>query len=153
MSQFTVAAPGKASPEKDTDAVTIGEALEAAGATPSTGSKPVDLADAAALESAEMRATGLAGVLSGGVAARAQKAADVNMRRPRHDDGGGEDQCMTLISDVADGATLALPYDKVATREDAGKVAAVATRNAGDGGKGVAQAMAAAAEMNEGRMD
>ncbi|XP_040385177.1 late embryogenesis abundant protein 47-like [Oryza brachyantha] len=153
MAQFTLPVPGTEVAE-ETDAVTIGEALEAAA---SAGGRPVDLADAAALQAAETRATGMPGPVPGGVAATAQQAAAANMRRP-HDDHGGGDRNATTLSDVVGSAEAALPADKVATREDADRVAATAAWNArrhgggGGGGKGVAEAVAAAAEMNEGRM-
>lgn len=56
--------------------VTIGEALEAAGL--SEGEKLIDKSDAAAIQAAEMRATGLNETLPGGVAAQAQSAASIN---------------------------------------------------------------------------
>uniref|UniRef100_A0A0E0E271 SMP domain-containing protein n=1 Tax=Oryza meridionalis TaxID=40149 RepID=A0A0E0E271_9ORYZ len=152
MAQFTVPVPG--AEVETTDAVTIGEALHAAGSN-----EPVGLADAAAVQAAEMRATGLAGVVPGGVAAAAQKAAEANMRRRHCPDGDDDKATTTTLKDVVGGAAEVLPADKVATREDADRVAAAAARNAarrggGDGGdgKGVAEAVAAAAEMNEGRM-
>lgn len=148
MAQFTVPVPS--AEEETTDAVTIGEALQAAG---SDDNEPVGLADAAAVQAAEMRTTGLAGVVPGGVAAAAQQAAEANMRRrPDGDDGENKATTTTLMKDVVGGAAEALPADMVATREDADRVAAAAARNAarrgGGGGKGVAEA----AEMNEGRM-
>uniref|UniRef100_A0A0E0MPT6 SMP domain-containing protein n=1 Tax=Oryza punctata TaxID=4537 RepID=A0A0E0MPT6_ORYPU len=159
MAQFTVPVPGKDVAE-ETDAVTVGEALQAAGTT-SAGSRPVDLADAAAVQAAEMRATGMSGVVSGGVAAAAQQAAEANVTRSRRPDNDGDGEkknraTTTTLKDVVGGAAEVLPANKVATREDADKVAAAAARNAGrhagGGGKGVAEAVAAAAEMNEGRM-
>ncbi|KAM3271518.1 hypothetical protein ACQJBY_041986 [Aegilops geniculata] len=148
MAQFTVPVPG-AGVEEATDAVTIGEALQAAAQT-SAGERPVDLADAAAVQVAETRATGLGGVIPGGVAAAAQKAAETNMRP-----GLAEEEKVRL-KDVLGNAAAVLPANKVATREDAVAVATAANRNApagsGGGGKGVADAVAAAAEMNEKRM-
>ncbi|CAL4968568.1 unnamed protein product [Urochloa decumbens] len=144
MAQFTVPVPGQDVAEA-TDAVTVGEALQAAPGD----DRPVSLADAAAVQAAEMRATGLGGSLPGGVAAAAQRAAEANM---------AEGKAAVRIRDVLGDAAAALPADKVATREDAEKVAAAAARNvgkrAGAGGKGsgVVEAVAAAADMNEGRM-
>ncbi|MQM09917.1 hypothetical protein Taro_042802 [Colocasia esculenta] len=60
------------------DVVTVGEALEAAAL--SAGNKPVDRRDAAAVQAAEMMATGLSETLPGGVAAQAQSAAVWNER-------------------------------------------------------------------------
>lgn len=148
MAQFTVPVPG-AGVEEATDAVTIGEALQAAAQT-SAGERPVDLADAAAVQVAETRATGLGGVVPGGVAAAAQQDAETNMRP-----GVAEEEKVRL-RDVLGSAAAVLPANKVVTREDAVAVATAAERNSpaggGGGGKGVADAVAAAAEMNEGRM-
>ncbi|CAL4887198.1 unnamed protein product [Urochloa decumbens] len=144
LARFTVPVPGQDVAEA-TDAVTVGEALQAAPGD----DRPVSLADAAAVQAAEMRATGLGGNLPGGVAAAAQRAAEANM---------AEGKAAVRIRNVVGDAAAALPADKVATREDAEKVAAAAARNvgkrAGAGGKGsgVVEAVAAAADMNEGRM-
>ncbi|KAM0821757.1 hypothetical protein ACQ4PT_071976 [Festuca glaucescens] len=142
MAQFTVPAPGPiGAVGKATDAVTIGEALQAAASD-----APVDLADAAAVQAAETRATGLGRVVPGGVAAAAQKAAETNMRL----DAGEE---KVRLRDVVGSATAVLPANKAVTREDARKVAAAAERNArGGGGSDVADAVAAAAEMNRGKL-
>ncbi|CAN6244892.1 unnamed protein product [Urochloa humidicola] len=153
MAQFTVPVPvPDENVAEDTDAVTVGEALQAAASD-----RPVSLADAAAVQAAEMRATGLGGNLPGGVAAAAQKAAEANMAQQ---EGGGGKAAAVRIGDVVGDAAAALPANKVATREDAVKVAAAAARNegkragGGGGGKGigVVDAVAAAADMNEGRM-
>jgi hypothetical protein len=56
--------------------ITIGEALEAAGFA--AGRRPVELSDAAAIQAAEVRATGLDANIPGGLAAEAQSAADSN---------------------------------------------------------------------------
>ncbi|CAN6252105.1 unnamed protein product [Urochloa humidicola] len=151
MAQFTVPVPDQNVAE-DTDAVTVGEALQAAASD-----RPVSPADAAAVQAAEMRATGLGGNLPGGVAATTQRAAEANMARQ---EGGGNKAAAVRIGDVVSDAAAALPANKVATREDAVKVAAAAARNegkragGGGGGKGagVVEAVAAAADMNEGRM-
>ncbi|MFS7921815.1 putative Late embryogenesis abundant protein, SMP subgroup [Helianthus anomalus] len=65
------------------DLVTIGEALEAVAL--SAAEKPVAQSDAAAIQAAEVRATGCMQVLPGGVAAKAQGAASQNART-RHDE-------------------------------------------------------------------
>ncbi|OEL19219.1 hypothetical protein BAE44_0019762 [Dichanthelium oligosanthes] len=158
MAQFTVPVPDRNVAEA-TDAVTVGEALQAAAQT-SAGDKPVDLADAAAVQAAEMRATGLGGNVPGGVAAAAQQAAQRNMHEAG---GGGHDGSKVMrLRDVVGDAAAVLPANKVATREDADKVAAAAARNegkragaggvGGGGNGGVVEAVAAAADMNEGRM-
>ncbi|XP_051191160.1 late embryogenesis abundant protein D-34 [Lolium perenne] len=142
IAQFTAPTPG----DTTDDAVTIGEALQAAASD-----APVGLADAAAAEAAETRATGLGRVVPGGVAAAAQKAAETNMRL-----GGGvgdADEEMVRLRDVVGSATAVLPANKAVTREDARKVAAAAEKNsAGGGGSDVADAVAAASEMNKGKM-
>uniref|UniRef100_A0ACD5X2P4 Uncharacterized protein n=1 Tax=Avena sativa TaxID=4498 RepID=A0ACD5X2P4_AVESA len=140
MAQFTVPAPGA------TDAVTIGEALQAAASD-----APVGLADAAAVQAAETRATGLGRAVPGGVAAAAQKAAETNMRLGGGVGDAGEE--MVQLRDVVGSATEVLPANKAVTREDARKVAAAAARNAagGGGGSDVADAVAAAAQMNQGK--
>jgi hypothetical protein len=158
MAQFTVPVPGRTVAAGGTDAVTIAEAIDAAAQTTPAGDKPVDLADAAAAQAAEMRATGLPGNVRGGVAARAQQARETNARHAsaaEADGGGGENQLVTLRDVVIGAAAAPMPADKVATREDARMVAAAAARHVGkgDGGGGaIADAVAAAADMNEGRM-
>ncbi|KAJ1279727.1 hypothetical protein BS78_04G177400 [Paspalum vaginatum] len=148
------AGPGEVA--EATDAITIGEALQAAAQT-SAGDRPVGLADAAAVQAAEARATGLGGNVPGGVAAAAQQAAEANMKQPQAAEGGCEAR-LSLRDAVGDDAAAALPANKVATREDAERVAAAAARNAGEGagaagkGSGVLEVVAAAADMNEGRM-
>lgn len=73
------------------DAVTIGEALEATAL--SAGNKPVDKSDVAAIQAAEVRATGLGNVVPGGVGAEAQAAAARNMQTTR-------DEEKTTLADV-----------------------------------------------------
>lgn len=72
-----MASPGGA---LDRDAITIGEALEVSALT--AGDKPIEQSDAAAMQAAEMRATGRNEIAPGGVAlaAVAQYAASVNPR-------------------------------------------------------------------------
>lgn len=64
--------------------ITIGEALEATALT--AGNRPVDYSDAAAIQAAEVRATGRTNIVPGGVAAAAQSAATRNARVAREDD-------------------------------------------------------------------
>lgn len=56
--------------------VTMGEALEAAAAA--VGDKPVDQSDVAAIQAAEMIATGINGGLGSGLGAEAQVASTIN---------------------------------------------------------------------------
>lgn len=67
----------------DPTAVTIGEALEAAAL--SAGDKVVDKGDAAAVQAAQVRATGLGRVLHGGLTAEVQSAAAHNAYRTTGD--------------------------------------------------------------------
>ncbi|CAN1246718.1 Late embryogenesis abundant protein 32 [Linum grandiflorum] len=60
------------------DGITVGEALEAAAL--SVGEKPVDQADAAAIQAAEVRAIQSNRIPPGGIAAMAQSAANQNAR-------------------------------------------------------------------------
>lgn len=64
--------------------VTIGEALEATALT--AGKKPVEQSDAAAIQAAEVRATGRNSIVPGGVAAAAQKAAKTNAKIKNNED-------------------------------------------------------------------
>lgn len=65
-------------------AITIGEALEATAQT--AGNKPVDQSDAAAIQEAEVRATGSTIISPTGVAAAAQSAASMNTGLTRDED-------------------------------------------------------------------
>lgn len=65
--------------------ITIGEALEATVLT-EAGKKPVEWSDAAAIQAAEVRATGRTNIVPGGVAAAAQSAATLNARATRDED-------------------------------------------------------------------
>lgn len=65
-------------------AITIGEALEATART--AGQKPVVWSDAAAIQAAEVRATGRINIVPGGVAAAAQSAASLNARTTKEED-------------------------------------------------------------------
>ncbi|KAJ0092879.1 hypothetical protein Patl1_25360 [Pistacia atlantica] len=122
-------------------AITIGEALEATAQT--AGDKPVDQSDAAAIQAAEVRATGTNVVTSGGLAASAQSAAAHNETVNR------EEEKIQL----KEGATAKLPADKaVMTRQDVEGVVSAELRNNPNVAThpgGVAASIAAAARLNE----
>nr|GLL42660.1 late embryogenesis abundant protein D-34-like [Ipomoea trifida] len=126
------------------DGITIGEALEATAI--SAGDKPVDQSDAAAIQAAEVRATGLGQILAGGVGADAQRAADINSRTTR-------DEFKTKIADVLTDASWKMgDDDKAVTVEDAAGVVNAEARNKEDHAThpgGVAASMAAAAGINQ----
>ncbi|KAK9079733.1 hypothetical protein SSX86_001406 [Deinandra increscens subsp. villosa] len=125
------------------DLVTIGEALEAAAM--STGEKPVEQSDAAAIQAAEVRATGRMQVTPGGVAAKAQAASSQNVRATRDEDKA------KLVDVLADASSL-LGKDKAVTREDAEGVIGAEIRNQPELATypgGVAASMAAAARLNQ----
>ncbi|KAH0640260.1 late embryogenesis abundant protein D-34-like [Solanum tuberosum] len=103
--------------------ITIGEALEAAGQT--IPGKPVDQCDAAAIQAAEVRATGSNVITPGGVAATAQSAAAYNESMIKDED-------KVKLGDVLSGATKVLPADKAATRQDAEGVVGAELRNKHD---------------------
>ncbi|XP_008235307.1 PREDICTED: late embryogenesis abundant protein D-34-like [Prunus mume] len=124
----------------DRDAITIGEALEATAL--SAGDKPIDKSDAAAIQAAEMKATGRTEIAPGGVAAMAEYAASVNPR----------DVNKTKLGDVLEDATQKLPADKVVTREDAKAVIGAEIRNSPTMSTtrgGVAESLAAASRLNQ----
>ncbi|KAF2575086.1 hypothetical protein F2Q70_00000329 [Brassica cretica] len=73
-----------ANPPASEGTITIGEALEATVLT--AGNKPVEWSDAAAIQAAEVRATGRTNIMPGGVAASAQSAATLNDRANSEDD-------------------------------------------------------------------
>lgn len=75
----------------DKDSITIGEALEASAI--SAGDKPIDQSDAAAIQAAEVRATGNNEITPGGIGAEAQSAASLNTRAMR-------DQDKTTLGDI-----------------------------------------------------
>lgn len=127
----------------DDASITIGEALEATAFA--AGNRPVDQSDAAAIQAAEIRATGRGEVMPGGIGADAQAAAILNPQIMR-------DQDKTKLGDVLREATDRLPDDKPVTREDARRVVAAEWRN--DPGNsphpgGVAHAIATAAKLNQ----
>ena len=128
------------------DAVTIGRALEAVAAA-GAGAKPVDQSDSAAVQAAEMRATGSNLTVPGGVAAAVQAAADQNERAAREED-------KVKLRDVLSDARSKLPADKGATREDAERVVSAEMRNKLDlttTPGGVAEAVTTAARLNQER--
>uniref|UniRef100_A0A804M3U9 SMP domain-containing protein n=1 Tax=Zea mays TaxID=4577 RepID=A0A804M3U9_MAIZE len=119
------------------DAVTIGRALEAVGAM--VGDRPVEQSDAAAVQVAELCATGSDSTVPGGLAAAAQSAADQNARATRDEDKNAREK---------------LPADKGATREDAERVVSAEIRNKLDMATtpgGVADAVTTAARLNQER--
>ncbi|KAE9611259.1 hypothetical protein Lal_00011936 [Lupinus albus] len=123
--------------------ITIGEALEATAHT--VGDKAVEQSDAAAIQAAEVRATGNNVIKPGGVAATAQSAAAYNADCQREED-------KIKMGDILSGATAKLAADKAATREDAGGVSGAEVRNnpgATVTPGGVAASVAAAARLNE----
>nr|GEU34205.1 late embryogenesis abundant protein 47 [Tanacetum cinerariifolium] len=123
--------------------ITIGEALEATALT--AGSRPVDYSDAAAIQAAEVRATGRTNIVPGGVAAAAQSAATRNARVTREDD-------KTKLSEILAEATSKLPADKPVTRRDAEGVIGAELRNDPNlttRPGGVAASLAAAARINQ----
>jgi hypothetical protein len=123
------------------DAITIGDALEAAAVGASD--RPVGENDARAIQSAVMRATG-APPRAGGVAAAAMSAADLNPRVPSAD--------KTTLADFLMDATITMEADKVVTQEDAAKVLAAEMRAPHEGEVtpgAVAAAIQAAADMNQ----
>lgn len=71
-------------PQEEGRGITIGEALEATALA--AGEKPVEWSDAAAIQAAEVRATGRMNIAPGGVAASAQSAATMNARLTRDED-------------------------------------------------------------------
>ncbi|XP_008224307.1 PREDICTED: late embryogenesis abundant protein D-34-like [Prunus mume] len=125
------------------NAITIGEALEASAQT--AGDKPIDQSDAAAIQAAEVRATGSNVISPGGLAAMAQSAAAYNA-------GTLAEQDKIKLTDVLSGATGKLPVDKAATRQDAEGIASAELRNNPEMGTrpgGVAASVTAAARLNE----
>ncbi|KAL3827968.1 hypothetical protein ACJIZ3_016770 [Penstemon smallii] len=117
------ASPPPPASAQDPDAITIGEALEATAL--SAGDKPIDASDAAAIQAAETRATGLGHVVPGGIAAEAQAAAARNVLTTK-------DEEKTKLSDVLNDATDKLVSDKAVTREDAEGIISAEIRNKPD---------------------
>ncbi|KAK3415806.1 hypothetical protein EUGRSUZ_H01465 [Eucalyptus grandis] len=134
---------GKPGGALDRNAITIGEALEASAL--SAGDKPLEQSDAAAIQAAEVRATGSNGTMPGGIASLAQAAATRNARTAADED-------KTKLADVLTIATDVLPGDKAVTREDADRVIVAEMRNKVEMTTtpgGVAESMAAAARLNQ----
>ncbi|KAL4324741.1 hypothetical protein GQ457_11G010270 [Hibiscus cannabinus] len=100
--------------------ITIGEALEATALT--AGKKAVDWSDVAAIQAAELRATGLTYILPGGVGAAAESAASLNAKATTEEE-------KTKLSDILSNATDKLPSDRAATEADAEDVRAAELRN------------------------
>ncbi|GAB4835966.1 hypothetical protein Ancab_000885 [Ancistrocladus abbreviatus] len=124
--------------------ITIGEALEATAIT--AGQKPVDRSDAAAIQAAEVRATGRTNIMAGGLAASAQSAAQHNSRTERDED-------KTTLADILTDAASKLAHDKPATRQDAEGVVGAELRNNPNlvtHPTGVAASVVAAARLNQG---
>ncbi|KAK7277859.1 hypothetical protein RJT34_22878 [Clitoria ternatea] len=122
--------------------ITIGEALEATVLT--AGKKSVEWSDAAAIQAAEVRATGRTNIVPGGVAAAAQSAATLNARTKRDED-------KTKLADILADATSKLPADRPATRRDAEGVTGAEMRNDPNlttHPGGVSASVAAAARLN-----
>lgn len=82
--------------------ITIGEALEATALT--AGKKPVEWSDAAAIQAAEVRATGRTNIVPGGVAAAAQSAATLNARATKDED-------KTKLADILAVRKSSQPYN------------------------------------------
>ncbi|VFQ93958.1 unnamed protein product [Cuscuta campestris] len=122
--------------------ITIGEALEATALT--AGDRAVDYGDAAAIQAAEVRATGRTSIVPGGVAAAAQSAASRNARATCERD-------KTKLSEILSDASSKLPCDKAVTRRDAEGVIGAEVRNDPNlctRPGGVAASVAAAARLN-----
>ncbi|KAI3448648.1 hypothetical protein Pfo_005313 [Paulownia fortunei] len=109
------------------------------------GHRPVDYSDAAAIQAAEVRATGRTNIVPGGVAAAAQSAATRNARVPRDED-------KTKLGEILSDASTKLPSDKPVTRRDAEGVIGAELRNDPNlctRPGGVAASVAAAARLNQ----
>ncbi|KAK4487646.1 hypothetical protein RD792_005700 [Penstemon davidsonii] len=129
--------------EQRAGTITIGEALEATALT--AGHRPVDYSDAAAIQAAEVRATGRTNIVPGGVAAAAQSAATRNARVTRDED-------KTKLGEILSDASAKLPSDKPVTRRDAEGVIGAELRNDPNlctRPGGVAASVAAAARLNQ----
>ncbi|OIT03953.1 PREDICTED: late embryogenesis abundant protein D-34-like [Nicotiana attenuata] len=125
------------------ESTTIGEALEAVALT--AGDKPIEQSDAAAIQAAEVRATGVGELMPGGIGAEAQHAAAINARTKPEDD-------KTTLSDVLTDATSRLIGDKAVKKEDAEGVVGSEIRTRRDLATlpgGVAASMAVASSLNQ----
>ncbi|KAJ0960113.1 hypothetical protein J5N97_000107 [Dioscorea zingiberensis] len=122
--------------------ITIGEALEASAQT--AGDRPVDQSDAAAIQAAEVRATGSNVIIPGAWLPR--------LNLPQLINAGTERSKTRLRFLMCSGATAKLPADKAATRQDAEGVVSAELRNNPDMTTrpgGVAASVTAAARLNE----
>ncbi|XP_057519574.1 late embryogenesis abundant protein 47-like [Amaranthus tricolor] len=140
--------------EEQKPAITIGEALEVVANI--VGNKPVDESDAAAIQAAEMRATGATAPPISGIGLQAQAAAMVNARRIY-------DQDKTTLAEIIGDATEKLESDKPVTLRDAEKVRAAELQGDVEGligshcdapketvtPGGVAEAISTAATLNQ----
>lgn len=86
-----------------TGGITIGEALEATVLT--AGKKPVEWSDAAAIQAAEVRATGRTNIVPGGVAAAAQSAATLNGRTTKDENKTKLADVLTVCTQINNQAT------------------------------------------------
>lgn len=137
-------------------ALTIGDALEVAATI--IGDKHVDESDAAAIQAAEMRATGATAPPVSGLGLQAQAAAMVNARRIYDED-------KTTLAELIGDAKEKLESDKAATMRDAERVKAAELQGDVEGligshllrdapkesvtPGGVAEAVATAASLNQ----
>ncbi|XP_056158401.1 late embryogenesis abundant protein D-34-like [Syzygium oleosum] len=134
---------GKPGGALNRDAITIGEALEASAL--SAGDKPMEHSDAAAIQAAEVRATGNNETVPGGIASLAQAAGTRNTRTAADED-------KTKLADVLMVVRTFLPGDKAVTREDADRMIVAEMRNKIEvttTSGGVAESMAVAARLNQ----
>ncbi|XP_038881374.1 late embryogenesis abundant protein D-34-like [Benincasa hispida] len=138
----TTMASGIETPEQNV--ITIGQALEAACQT--VGYKPVEQSDAAAIQAAEVQATGNNVISPGGLAATAQAAATFNAIMDRDED-------KIKLNYVLTAATQKLATDRAVSQQDAEGVVSAELRNNPSlttHPGGVAASIAFAARLNEG---
>ncbi|KAK9735349.1 hypothetical protein RND81_04G200300 [Saponaria officinalis] len=131
-----------ATENKEHRPVTIGDALQATSIT--AGTKAVDRSDAAAIQAAEVRATGQTNIMPKGLAATAQSAAQINARNTNKD--------KTTLAHVLSNAKAKLPKDRAVTRQDAEGVMGAELRNNPNITTfpgGVANSVVAAARINQ----
>lgn len=142
-----------------TETVTVGQALQAVALSPA-GARPVDRVDASAIQAVEKSATGLGRAVPGGIAAAAHQAAETNEGEAAAGargaaGGGGVERKVTLRDVLGDAVAVMAPTgsNRVATWVDAERVAAATGGSSAGSGGGmgeVADAVAAAAQINEG---
>ncbi|XP_011650979.1 late embryogenesis abundant protein D-34 isoform X2 [Cucumis sativus] len=141
----TTMTSGVEMPEQDV--ITIGQALEAA--CQMIGNKPVEQSDAAAIQAAEVCATGNNAINPGGLGATAQAAAIFNARMDRDED-------KIKLNYVLTEATEKLATDKAVSRQDVEGVVSAELRNNPSMTThpgGVAASITAAARLNEGNAE